>query len=129
MNDEQTNRSGPLGGIGEGLRTGVGVLNAFREAIEETIGEAMESGDVSPERARTLMRDAAQRVQSSLEETRERLDFVSRREMEELRQELAALRQRVAVLEGGGEGEIVQELSAGAESEVSGDEGIIIVSD
>jgi polyhydroxyalkanoate synthesis regulator phasin len=126
--NERESRTGGLGGIGEGLRTGVGVLNAFREAIEETVSEAMEAGgDVSPDRAKALMREAAQRVQSSFEETRERLDFVSRREFEELRREIADLRAQIGALRGG---EPAPAHSA-AEDPASDDdhEGIIIVSD
>lgn len=118
---------GSLGGIGDGIRTGVGVLNAFRQAIEETLSEAMEGGDVSPERARQLMRDTAQRVQSSLDDTRERFDFVSRREIDELRAEVAALRARVSVLEGGGGAATGAESGAGGEAGT--DDGIIIVSE
>ncbi|CAN5808726.1 hypothetical protein BH23GEM6_BH23GEM6_20350 [soil metagenome] len=125
MVEDRERRPGGIGGIGEGLRTGVGVLNAFREAIEETVSEAMEGGgDVSPERARALMRDAAQRVQSSFEETKERLDFVSRRELDELRREVAELRARVASLEA--ESAPPSATSSGAEGD---DEGIIIVPD
>jgi polyhydroxyalkanoate synthesis regulator phasin len=127
--NERESRPGGLGGIGEGLRTGVGVLNAFREAIEETVSEALESGgDVSPERAKALMRDAAQRVQNSFEETRERLDFVSRREFEELRREIADLRAQIAALHGG---EVIASPSASSDAPASDEdhEGIIIVSD
>ena len=34
--------------IGEGLRAGIGILSAFREAIEETIEEAVERNDLNP---------------------------------------------------------------------------------
>lgn len=127
MNENQERPRG-LGGIGEGLRTGVGVLNAFREAIEETIAETMEgSGEVTPERARALMREAAGRMQSSLEETRERFDFVSRREMDELRREVSELRQRVAALEGTPDLETQPTLASPDDAEDH--EGIIIVPD
>ncbi|CAN5829243.1 MAG: hypothetical protein H0U67_13905 [Gemmatimonadetes bacterium] len=127
--DERESRTGGLGGIGEGLRTGVGVLNAFREAIEETVSEAMEAGgDVSPDRAKALMREAAQRVQSSFEETRERLDFVSRREFEELRREIADLRAQIAGLQGGG-AIAASSGPSGTPANEDDHEGIIIVSD
>jgi polyhydroxyalkanoate synthesis regulator phasin len=127
--NERESRTGGLGGIGEGLRTGVGVLNAFREAIEETVSEALESGgDVTPDRAKAMMREAAQRVQSSFEETRERLDFVSRREFDELRREIADLRAQIAALHGD---ESMTSPTTSSETPTSDDdhEGIIIVSD
>lgn len=98
MADEQKSRSG-LGGISDGIRTGIGVLTAFKQAIEETLQEAVERGDLSPERAKQAMRDAAHRVQSTLEETRERIDFASQSDLDELRTQVEALRERVVRLE------------------------------
>lgn len=126
MQDDQQRQQGPLGGIGEGLRTGIGILNAFREAAEEALGEAMERGDLTPERAKALVRDAAGRVQSSLGETRERFDFVSRREMDELRAELARLRTRVAALEGRASEDVVEGAAAPPPSEPTTEGGIIL---
>ncbi len=94
----------PRGGIGDGIRTGIGVLNALREAVEETLQEAADRGDLSPERAKQVMRDAAQRVQGAFEETRERMDFAAQREVDELRAEVAALRERLGALERRAEG-------------------------
>lgn len=103
MADEQR-RTG-FGGIGEGIRTGIGILNAFREAIEETLDSAVQRGDLTPERARQTMREAFDRVQESFEGARERLDLVPRAELDELRAELAQLRERVARLEAAGPGQ------------------------
>lgn len=86
-------------GIREGLRQGLGVLSAFKEAIEETISEARERGDLSPERAKEIMRTAMRRAQEAADHARERFDFVPRRDFEVLRAELAALKDRVAALE------------------------------
>jgi polyhydroxyalkanoate synthesis regulator phasin len=99
MTEEQ--RRAGMGGIGEGIRTGIGILSAFKDAIEQTLDEAVERGDLSPDRARQAMREAADRIQVGLDEARERLDFVSRREYDELHAEVARLRERVARLEGG----------------------------
>ncbi len=93
-------RPPPRGGITEGIRTGLGVLAAFRDAIEETIEEAVARGDLSPERAKNAVRDAAGRIQVSLEEVRERLDVIPRREFEALKLEVDELRRRVEALEG-----------------------------
>lgn len=90
--------------LGDGIRTGLGVLNAFRDAVQETLQEAVERGDLSPERARQAMQGAAQRLQAAMDDTRERLEFVSRREHEDLRREVEALRARVERLEGGAGG-------------------------
>ena len=97
MSDEQR-RSG-IGGIGDGIRTGIGILNAFREAIEETFQEAVTRGDLSPERARRFMDEAAERLQATLDGARERLEMVPRRDVDELRAELERLRERVERLE------------------------------
>lgn len=87
------------GSIGDGIRTGIGVLTAFKDAIEETIDEAIKRGDLSPERAKGVVKDAADRLQSSLEDARERLDVVSRKEFDALRAEADALRLRIEALE------------------------------
>jgi polyhydroxyalkanoate synthesis regulator phasin len=99
MSDEQ--RKPGIGGIGDGIRTGIGILNAFREAIEETLNDAVQRGDLTPERAGQAMRDAGQRIQESFDGARDRFDFVSRREYEDLKSEMALLRDRIARLEGG----------------------------
>ncbi|HEX7089745.1 MAG TPA: hypothetical protein VF192_06385 [Longimicrobiales bacterium] len=85
----------------EGFRAWLGVLDAFKEAIDETIQEIRERGTPSPERAREAMRSTMKRAQAAMGEARERLDFVPRREFEALRDEVAELRRRVADLEGG----------------------------
>ncbi|HEX8393626.1 MAG TPA: hypothetical protein VF665_14875 [Longimicrobium sp.] len=91
MSDEGRRRPG----IGEGIRSGIGVLTAFKEAIEETIREAGERGDLKPERAREFLADAMARAQEGVGDVRERLDFVPRREFEELRAEVRELRRRL----------------------------------
>ena len=95
MADEQRRRPG----IGEGIKAGIGVLTAFKEAIEETIQEAVDRGDMRPERARQTVQDALRRAQSAFDEVRERVDVVPRKEFDELREELEALRLRVSTLE------------------------------
>lgn len=96
--DQETRRSA-AGSIGEGIRSGIGMLNAFREALEETIQEAMERGDLSPERARQAMRDTLKRMQEGFDEARDRFDFVPRRDYETLHAQLLDLRTRVEALE------------------------------
>lgn len=86
--------------IGEGIKSGLGVLLAFKEAVEETLEEALQRGDLSQERAREVMRDASGRIQQIAEETRDRLDLVPRREFDELKREVEALRSRLDALAG-----------------------------
>ena len=86
--------------IGEGIRAGVGVLTALKEAIEETIQETVDRGDLRPERAKEFLSGALHRAQDAVGDVRERLDFVPRKEMDDLRAELAELRRRVDALEG-----------------------------
>ena len=104
----QPSSSRRVPGVGEGLRAGIGILTAFKEAIEETIQEASSRGDLSPDRARGALGTAMTRAQEAVEEVRERLDVVPRREFDALRAEVEALRRRVEALEGGRRTEIVE---------------------
>jgi polyhydroxyalkanoate synthesis regulator phasin len=86
--------------IGEGLRSGIGVLTAFKEAIEESIQEAGSRGDLSPDRAKQFLGDALHRAQETVGDVRDRLDFVPRREFEAVLREVEELQRRVDALEG-----------------------------
>jgi polyhydroxyalkanoate synthesis regulator phasin len=97
MSEEQRGRVG----IGEGLRAGIGILTAFKEAIEETIDDAAAKNDLRPERAKEALTGALTRAQGAFDEVRERLDVVPRREFDALRMELEELRRRVDRLDGG----------------------------
>jgi len=85
--------------MSDGIKQGIGVLSAFKEAIEETIQEARDRGDLSTERAKGVMKDALERAQSAASGAREKLDFVNQTELEALRAELGALKNRVELLE------------------------------
>lgn len=98
------NEQRPRPSIGEGIRTGVGVLAALREAIEETVTEAMERSDLRPERARDAMNVAFERAQAAMDDVRERMDAVPRREFDALLAEVRELRARLDALEGRGSG-------------------------
>ena len=98
MSEEQR----PRASIGEGLRAGIGILTAFKEAIEETIDEAAARNDLRPERAKEALTGALTRAQGAFDDVRERLDVVPRREFDALRLELEELRRRVDHLEGRG---------------------------
>lgn len=78
-------KQGRREGFGEGVRQGLGVLSALKEAIEETISEVRDRGDLSPEKAREAMRGALHRAQEVAGGAREKLDFVSRKEFDVVR--------------------------------------------
>jgi polyhydroxyalkanoate synthesis regulator phasin len=103
MSEEQPPR--PRAGIGEGLRAGIGILTAFKEAIEETIDEAAARNELRPERAREALTGALGRAQEALGDVRERLELVPRRDFDALAAEVAALRLRLDRLDGGAEPE------------------------
>ncbi len=85
--------------ISDGLRQGLGILSAFKDALEETIQEARERGDLSSDRAREVMREAMGRAQEAAGEARERLDLVPRREFDALRDRVEELGVRLENLE------------------------------
>ena len=87
------------GGFRDGMNKGLGVLSAFKEAIDETINEARERGDLSQDRAKEIMRDALDRAQEAADGARERLDFVPRKELDRMREEMDAFRARVRRIE------------------------------
>jgi polyhydroxyalkanoate synthesis regulator phasin len=93
MSDDELSRRRPS--IGEGIRSGIGVLTAFKEAIEETIQEAGSRGDLSPDRAKQFLGEALHRVQDTAADVRERLDFVPRREFDALLREVEELQRRL----------------------------------
>ncbi|HET7276118.1 MAG TPA: hypothetical protein VFI91_13195 [Longimicrobiaceae bacterium] len=97
--EERQKRSG---GIGDGIRTGFGILSAFKDAAEETLQEMVDRGDLTPERAKSTMREAVNRMQTSFEEAREKVDFAPRAEVAALRTEVAELRERLDRMEAGG---------------------------
>ena len=108
MEDGGTGGTGGTGGadrrsksqrMREGLKDGLGVLAAFKDAIEETIQEARERGDFSADRAKGVMKDALGKAQAAASGAKERLDFVSQSEMEALTAQIASLKTRLEALE------------------------------
>ena len=90
--------------VSDGIKQGIGVLSAFKDALEETITEARERGDLSPERAKEVMRSALNKAQEAADGARERLDFVSQKEFDALAARVAALEERLGGSAGGGGG-------------------------
>lgn len=121
--DEQTNRDDTTGGggdpgrgggeekqnarerISEGFSRGIGVLSAFKEALEQTIDEARERGDLSVDRARDAMKDAMDRARDATADARERFDFVSSQEFDALEKRVRELEARLGIIRPGGSGE------------------------
>ena len=85
--------------VGDGLKQGLGFLSAFKDALEETIQEARERGDLSTDRAKEVMKEALDKAQAAGERARERLDFAHQTELEGLREAVESLRERVRALE------------------------------
>jgi polyhydroxyalkanoate synthesis regulator phasin len=94
MADDQK-RNDPGDMFRESVRAVGGVIGAFKEAIEQTFNDLSESGDIAPDRAREAARDAMKRAQDAVEDMRTRVDFVSRREFDDLKSELTTLRQQM----------------------------------
>lgn len=85
--------------VSGGIKQGIGVLSAFKDALEETINEARERGDLSAERAKTVMKDALHKAQEAAEGARDRLDFVGQKEFDALADAVGQIRDRVSALE------------------------------
>lgn len=83
-------------------RSAIDALGAVRDEVEHAIEDLRSREDLSPDRARDAVRDAMRRAQDAMEDARERIDFVPRREFDDLRAEVVELRGRVEALEGGG---------------------------
>lgn len=86
--------------VRDGIKAGLGILSAVKDAIEETIEDMMERGELSPERAREAVRTTMDRAQSAFDEARDRLDVVPRREFEALKAEVHELRGRIDAMSG-----------------------------
>lgn len=85
--------------VREGIRAGLGILSALKEAIEETVDDMLERGELSQERAREAVRTTMERAQAAVDDARIRLDFVPRRDFDVLSADVEALRRRVDRLE------------------------------
>lgn len=108
--------------VSDGIRQGIGVLSAFKDALEETINEARERGDLSTDRAKEVMKDALHKAQDAAEGARDRLDFVSQKDFDGLAAAVDAIKERLGALEarfGGGEAEP----EADEPEETGGEEG------
>ena len=86
--------------VSDGIRQGIGVLSAFKDALEETINEARERGDLSADHAKEVMKNALHKAQEAAEGAKERLDFVHQKDFDGLRDVVDDVKARVSALEG-----------------------------
>ena len=85
--------------MGDGIKEGLGVLSAFKDALEETIQEARDRGDLSTDRAKEVMKETLGRAQTAAEEARGRLDFATQAELETVKSAVDAMQHRLKELE------------------------------
>jgi polyhydroxyalkanoate synthesis regulator phasin len=85
--------------VSGGIRQGIGVLSAVKDALEETINEARERGDLSTDRAREVMKTALHKAHEAAEGAKERLDLVNQKEFDALREVVDDIKTRVSDLE------------------------------
>ena len=99
--EEEAKEEGRAEGIRGGIRQGLGMLSAMKDAIEETIREARERGDLSPDRAKEVMRNTLEKAQEKAGEARDALDFVKQKEFDMLKEVVDLIELRVAEIERG----------------------------
>lgn len=71
-------------------------FNAFRDTLEEAISGARDRGDTAEDRARELLRTATERARSATAEARDRFDFVTHDQFDELSRRVARLEAAMA---------------------------------
>ncbi len=97
--DAEPKEEGRREGIKGGIRQGLGMLAAMKDAIEETLKEAKERGDLTPERAKEVMRSTLEKAQGKAVEARDALDFVKQKEFDALKEVVERLDVRVTDIE------------------------------
>jgi polyhydroxyalkanoate synthesis regulator phasin len=86
----------------DGVRAVTGIIGALKDAVEQTFEDMTAKGDLSPDKAKEAARDTMNRAQEAMDKVRYRLDFATRREVEELRDEVTELRRRIDLHEAAG---------------------------
>ena len=82
-----------------GIRQGMSMLSVMKDAIEETLSEARERGDLTPERAKEVMRSTLEKAQARAGEAREAFDFVKQKDFDGLKGVVDELKERVKGVE------------------------------
>ncbi len=86
--------------VREGIKAGLGILSALKDAIEETVDDMMDRGELSQDRAKEAVRTTMERAQAAFDDARVRFEFVPRKDFDELTEDVKELRRRVTRLEG-----------------------------
>ena len=118
---ESDQRSGEKSDVEEeedAVRPGLGMLSALKEALEETIAEAREKGDLSFDRVKDTVKGALDRAREAAGGARERLDLGRYATVEEVASPgrgLSELQERVDRLEKGASASHDEGLEPGGE--------------
>ena len=97
------------GKVSDGIKQGIGVLSAFKDALEETIQEAKDRGDISTDRAKEVMKSALHKAQEAAGEAKDRLDLVAQKDFDGLKDAVDVIKEKVSALEAKVMGEVVDE--------------------
>lgn len=87
--------------VSDAANRGMGMLSAFKEALEETIHEARERGDLTTDRARDAVKSALNKAKAASSDAREKFDFVSQSDFDGLAARVADLEAKVRSRIGG----------------------------
>ncbi len=71
----------------------------MKDSIEETLNEARDRGDLTPERAKEVMRSTLEKAQEKAGEARDAFDFVKQKEFDVVKKVVEGLKVRVADME------------------------------
>ena len=88
-------RRDPGDAVREGVRSVIGILGALKDAVEETFDELRTGGEATPADAQDAAKSTFQAAQEAVEDVRERLDFITRKEFDALRAQVDELSARV----------------------------------
>ena len=99
MAEDEKKKKSARAKVSGGIRQGIGVLSAVKDALEETINEARERGDLSTDRAKEVMKTALQKAHEAAEGAKDRLDLVHQKEFDGLREVVDDIKARVSELE------------------------------
>jgi len=116
MSDEDKKTA--RGKVSDGIKQGIGVLSAFKDALEETIQEAKDRGDISTDRAKEVMKSALHKAQEAAGDAKDRLDLVAQKDFDGLKEAVDVIKEKVSALEAKVMGE-----AADAGDPEKGDEG------